>query len=295
MKHYLSEVLEPALVFAPLCALLGIIAASAYRPINFTTAVLLILGVLFAQMSVNLLNDYVDYKRGIDKKTIATKFSGGKKLIVDGLVSAEGTLAIGLVAFIIAASISMYFAAGNPAIIPFLVVGALSILLYTSWLLYVPFVAEPIVIMNFMMIGMASFIVAGSSAAHMPTIIMLTFPVGAVIGMTLLINEMPDRKVDAAHGRKSGAVMLKTNANNTQYYLFWQVASYLSIILSVIYKILPTGELVAIAAAPLMIVCMQGMLNYSNPKRFEKFMELNAVYCVLFIFLLIAGYIVPIV
>ncbi len=246
-------------------------------------------------MAVNVLNDYVDYRRGIDQETTATRFSGGKKLIVDGCVSPNGTLAIGLLSLVIAAAISLYFAVNNPAIIPFLVVGALSILLYTSWLLYVPFVAEPIVIMNFMMIGMASFIVAGSSAAHMPAIILLTFPAGAVIGMALLINEMPDRKVDAAHGRKSGAVLLKSNENNAQYYLFWQIAAYLSIAFGVIYKIIPSTELIAIAAAPLMITCVFGMLNYSDPKKFEKFMGLNAVYCMLFIFLLIAGYILPLV
>lgn len=292
LKYYFNEALEPALVFAPLCALLGIITASAYHQIDFITALLLILGILFAQISVNVLNDYVDYKRGIDKKTTATRFSGGKKLIVERKVTPEGTLALGLFAFIAAAIISVHFALVNPAIIPFLVIGAISILLYTSWLLYVPFVAEPIVIMNFMMIGMASFIVAGSSAAHMPAIILLTFPVGAVIGMALLINEMPDRKVDAKHGRKSSAVMLKSNVNNAKYYLFWQIAAYLSLIFGVIYKIIPSMELIAIASAPLMITCMHGMLKYKNPKKFEKFMELNAIYCILFIFLLIAGYII---
>ena len=294
-KYYFNEAIEPALVFAPLCALLGIIAASAYHTVDFTTGLLLILGVLFAQMSVNVLNDYVDYKRGIDQETTATKFSGGKKLIVDGRISPGGTLAIGIISFIIAAAISLNFAISNPIIIPYIVVGAVSILLYTSWLLYIPFAAEPIVIMNFMMISMASFIVAGSSTLHMATAILLAFPAGAVIGMALLINEMPDRKIDAAHGRKSGAVMLKSNANNAQYYVFWQVASYLAIIFGVIYKVLPVTELIAIGAAPLMIVCVKGMLDYSNPKEFEKFMGLNAIYCILFICLLIAGYIIAIV
>ena len=223
--------------------------ASAYRTIDFTTGLLLILGVLFAQMAVNVLNDYVDYRRGIDQETAATRFSGGKKLIVARLRLPQRNIGHRPALACYRSAISLYFAVNNPAIIPFLVVGALSILLYTSWLLYVPFVAEPIVIMNFMMIGMASFI-PGSSAAHMPAIILLTFPAGAVIGMALLINEMPDRKVDAAHGRKSGAVLLKSNENNAQYYLFWQIAAYLSIAFGVIYKIIPSTELIAIASTP---------------------------------------------
>lgn len=295
LKNYLSEAVEPALVFAPLCVLLGIMAAGAYHRISITTVILLVVGVIFAQMSVNVLNDYFDYRRGIDADTTATKFSGGKKLIVGGLVAPRAALLISLVAFAIAAAIGFHFAVNVPAVIPFIIVGALSILLYTSCLLYVPFIAEPMVIINFMMIGLASFIVAGSSTAHLAAAFLVSFPAGVVIGMALLINEMPDRKVDAAHGRRSGAVMLNSNLNNAHYYLGWQIAGYASVVIGVIYRMLPFTELIALAAAPLMAICVIGMRNYSDPLRFEKFMGVNAMYCIIFICLLIAGYAIAVV
>jgi 1,4-dihydroxy-2-naphthoate octaprenyltransferase len=295
LKDYLNEAVEPALVFAPLCALLGIIASGAYHKISITTAVLLVVGVLFAQMSVNVLNDYVDYRKGIDADTTATKFSGGKKLIVEGRVTPKAALLISMAAFAVAAVIGLHFALSVPAVIPFIIIGAISILLYTSCFLYAPFIAEPMVVVNFMLIGFASFIVASSSTAHMATAFLASFPAGAVIGMALLINEMPDRKVDAAHGRKSGAVMLGSNSNNAYYYLAWQIAGYASIIIGVLYKLLPYTELVALVSVPLMAVCVKGMRNYSKPAKFEKYMGINAIYCIVFICLLIAGYAIAVV
>src|SRR5271155_1725128 len=107
-KHYLQEALEPTLLFGSLNCILGIIVASFYTKIDILTAILLIVGIFFAHISVNVLDDYVDYKRGIDSETTKTKFSGGSSLIVNGSLKAEQVLLLGLFSFVIAAIIGIY-------------------------------------------------------------------------------------------------------------------------------------------------------------------------------------------
>lgn len=291
IKYYIAEALEPTLLFAPLCSLLGIIVASTYSKVNISIAVLLVVGVFFAQMAVNVLNDYVDYK-GIDKDSIKTKFSGGSKLIVDGHVRPKGALLLGLTAFAIAAIIGIYFIFSNLLVIPIVIIGALSILLYTSYFTRIPFLSEPIAIINFTLCGIGSFIVINSSTAHLLNAVLFCLPAGIAIGMALLINEMPDRKVDQKYGRKSGSVMLKSNTKIAYYYLLWQILGYVLIIFGILSGRLPHAELIFFISTPLMFVCFLAMKKYSSAQKFEKYMGINAVYTVLLALLLIVGYII---
>ena len=45
--------------------------------INYIYSILTVLGVVSLHASIDLLNDYWDYVRGIDKHTKRTRFSGG--------------------------------------------------------------------------------------------------------------------------------------------------------------------------------------------------------------------------
>ncbi len=44
-------------------------------------ALLALLGLLLAHVSVNVLNDYFDYRSGVDLKTQRTPFSGGSGIL----------------------------------------------------------------------------------------------------------------------------------------------------------------------------------------------------------------------
>src|ERR671915_1472100 len=58
-----------------------------YSSFDLNYAVLTIVGVFSLHASIDLLNDYWDYRRGIDKMTKRTKFSGGKGGIPENLLS----------------------------------------------------------------------------------------------------------------------------------------------------------------------------------------------------------------
>ena len=54
------------------------IADLTYNIFNIIDALLTYVGVIFLHASVDIFNDYWDYKRGIDTTTKRTNFSGGR-------------------------------------------------------------------------------------------------------------------------------------------------------------------------------------------------------------------------
>ena len=90
-------------------------------------------GVLALHASVDLLNDYWDFKRGIDTKTHRTKMSGGSGVLPEGLLKPAQVYAAGIVSLIIGAAIGMYFVATDGVVIGIILAFAvLSIYFYST-------------------------------------------------------------------------------------------------------------------------------------------------------------------
>ena len=79
--------------------------------IGYFDAILTFAGVMALHASVDLLNDYWDFKRGIDTSTQRTKMSGGSGVLPDGLLKPTQVYAAGIIFLIIGASIGVYFVA----------------------------------------------------------------------------------------------------------------------------------------------------------------------------------------
>ena len=63
--------------------------------IDIIHALLTFAGVISLHASVDLLNDYWDFKRGIDTKTKRTKMSGGTGVLPEGLLKPKSVYAVG--------------------------------------------------------------------------------------------------------------------------------------------------------------------------------------------------------
>ena len=59
-------------------------------------AVLAFVGLLLAHISVNLLNDYFDYRSGVDLEVKRTPFSGGGGMLPAGLLKPTRVLLAGV-------------------------------------------------------------------------------------------------------------------------------------------------------------------------------------------------------
>ena len=78
-------------------------------PIDIFHALLTFAGVISLHASVDLLNDYWDFKRGIDTKTKRTKMSGGTGVLPEGLLKPKSVYLVGIGFLILGAIIGIYF------------------------------------------------------------------------------------------------------------------------------------------------------------------------------------------
>ena len=77
--------------------------------IDIFQAVLTMGGVIALHASVDLLNDYWDFKRGIDTKTKRTPMSGGTGVLPEGLLKPKSVYNAGILFLVIGGLIGGYF------------------------------------------------------------------------------------------------------------------------------------------------------------------------------------------
>lgn len=99
---------------------------------------LVLLGGLAAHVSVNALNEYMDFKVGLDQTTQRTPFSGGSGVLPSRPDLAAYTLMLGVGTLLMTVWVGFYFLWAVPgARLPLLMLGGLGVVLvaiYTPWL-----------------------------------------------------------------------------------------------------------------------------------------------------------------
>ena len=126
----------PFLVITPVCVLLG--AATAvwsgyeFNPLYFSLS---LIGAVSAHISVNALNEYSDFKSGLDLKTEPTPFSGGSGTLPQHPDKALYALITGIITLGITASIGIFFLyVRGLLLLPLGLLGLIIIVIYTSWI-----------------------------------------------------------------------------------------------------------------------------------------------------------------
>ncbi len=273
-RHYIAEVLEPSLLFGIFPGFLGIAAARYYGILNIWTALLAVLGVVLAQIAVNLIDDYTDYASGLDKETSKTKFSGGSMLVTEGLVDVRKVLAIGLISFLAALGIGAYLVWSKAVLLPFVVVGAASVLLYAKYLSKVPYLSEPINAINFALVSLGVFIAGGGRIADLGMLAFASLASGIQGGAAIVANYVPDMKADRKYGRRSGVVMIGDKRIVAVYYLAIESVAYSSVIAGVLLRMIPAATLLILLSAPLAVAVACKIARYRNAKAYERTMAL---------------------
>ncbi len=291
IRDYLAEMIEPSLLLGLLCSLTGIAAAVHYGSINIFYSVLVVIGSVLAQMSVNLFDDYEDYISGLDKETIKTKFSGGSHLVVSGKVHFRHVIWLTAILMLIAGLIGLYLAlAVNIIILVLMIIGTVAILFYTKYITALPLFAEPIAMLAFALIGIGSFIVAHGSLSYLGDALFTTIPAGMLCGIVLLVNEIPDAEIDKKYGRKHAVIILKNNKTIAAYYFLLMVITYLIVIFGVAFGIIPVPFLLVAITLPLVLYIALGIDHYKTPLGHERYMAINIVTVLIYLTILVIAY-----
>ena len=218
--------------------------------INILHAGLTMAGVLALHASVDLLNDYWDFRRGIDAKTKRTKMSGGTGVLPEGLLKPVQVYKAGIAFLILGTLIGSYFVVIDGIIIAVILGFAILSIYFYSTKIVDSGLAEVFVAIKGTMIVLGTYFIQTSEIAINP--IFAGIVVGVLSSLVLFITSFPDYDADKSKGRKTLVIAVgKKNATN----IFWifPVISFGVIVGCVILGLFPVFSLVTLVTIPLII------------------------------------------
>jgi 1,4-dihydroxy-2-naphthoate octaprenyltransferase len=279
--------------------LLGLVIAARHGPFDWLVALLVVLGGSFAHLAVNMTNDIFDTLSGADAANVnPTQFSGGSRVIHYGLVTLRGLVAWTAVLYLAAILLGLVILAIRPSW-ELLAIGAAGVVIglaYTAPPLKLVYrgLGEIAVAIGFgpvMLLG--AYVAETGRLAWEPFVASL--PVAILIALILYVNEIPDRRGDAAAGKRTLVVRLSPEAV-TALYLGAAVAAFALVIAGVAAGIMPWPTLLALAALPLVWRVYRGITaHYDSPYTLMAFMGTNVKLHLYAGLLLLAGYVIALV
>jgi len=289
LKVWFLETRPQFLLLSVVLAFLGTCIAWYDDYFHLGYALLAFLGLLLCHISVNVLNDYFDYRSGIDLEAKRTPFSGGSGILPAALLKPKQVLWLGLVSLLVAVPIGVYFViARGWQLLPLLVVGALCALLYTPVLtrLRWPELAPGV--------GLGALPVVGTyfvqTAAYTLPAVVASIPSGILVHNLLLLNEFPDAEADRKAGRKTLPIVMGKSKAWVVYSVL-TILVYLWIIGGVVVGKMPAFSLIALLTLPFAIKAIQGTRKHDEMSQLVPAMANNVMVVLLTQFLLGIGYI----
>jgi 1,4-dihydroxy-2-naphthoate octaprenyltransferase len=264
MNRWLMIIRAPFLPLSIVLAFFG--AAIAWYDGSFHVwyALLAGFGILMAHISVDVLNEYFDYKSGIDLHTEKTPYNGGSGALPQGLFTAKQALWIGLIAFLIIVPIGAFFVLSmdnGMALLPLLIVAAICILIYSPIILKIPWPEwAPGLGMGALPVLGAYFVQTGHFT--WPAVI-ASVPSFILVHNLLFLNEFPDAQADAGAGRKTTPIVLGKK-NSAWIYSAMTILVYLWIIGAVIAQQMPVITLIGLLTLPMAVKAIRGSYKYDD-------------------------------
>ncbi|MFC1919290.1 prenyltransferase [Chloroflexota bacterium] len=289
LKILFLETRPQFLLLSVVLAFLGTAMAWYYGDFHLGHAILAGVGLILAHIAVNVLNDYFDYRSGIDKETQRTPFSGGSGMLPTEMLKPKQVLWFGLIAFLLTIPIGIYFVVAiGWELLPLILIGALTVILYTPILTKIgwPEWAPGAGLGTLPVLG-AFYVQTGEFT--LPAVI-ASIPSGILVHNLLFLNEFPDMEADRKGGRKTLPITLGLPKSSILYSAL-TIATYLWIIGSVAAQVMPVFTLLALLSLFWGIKAIQGALKYDKPAMMMQAQGANVLVVLLFQLLLGIGFI----
>lgn len=251
MSHIIATS-RPAFLLLPPCSLSLALAYTLSQgiSINLLHLGLIFLGALAAHVSVNMFNEYEDFKSGLDFYTQRTPFSGGSGTL-PASPELAGSVRLGAIAgLLLTALIGFYFLwVGGWGLLPVGFVGLLLIYFYTQKITRWPLLCliAPGLAFGPLMICGAYYVLSGH---YNVAVTAVSFIVFFLVNNLLLLNQFPDLEADQNAGRYHLPILVGRN-KSAWVYVGFLVTAYALIVLCVYLAFLPiTGLLGLLSLAP---------------------------------------------
>lgn len=246
----------PFLILSPVCVFLGASTAQINRD-NLGLLALALLGALLAHAGVNMLNEYLDFRSGLDLMTRRTPFSGGSGALPDMPEAAPAVRFSGGISLSAVVAIGLFLAwKCGATILPIGLAGLALIVLYTDRINRHPWLCliAPGSGFGLLMVAGTHCVLSGGTALY-PWI------VGAIpfflINNLLLLNQYPDIQADARAQRRHLPIVAGIAASNFLYAVFALMA-VIAIATGAWSGYFPALSLIALLPMPLAFVAWRG-------------------------------------
>ena len=248
----------PFLILAPVCVLLGLAVTSQQAiPLDTLKVILIFVGALCAHISVNVLNEYLDFQSGLDLTTQRTPFSGGSGALPAEPTAARAALVFSVVTLMISALIGLYFV--WLGVFKLLLLGLLGLVLIVTYTRQIN--RSPLLCLVAPGAGFGIAMVVGTGyalgASDVPALWLAALVPFFLVNNLLLLNQFPDIEPDRAVGRHHFPIAYGTSSSTFVYALF-AFATAATIGAGVIGGWFPIVSLLALLPLSLTIIAFIG-------------------------------------
>jgi 1,4-dihydroxy-2-naphthoate octaprenyltransferase len=214
---------------------------------NLLLFVLSLIAALLLQIAANLINEYVDFRRGAEDQ----KLSGQGMILKAGLLSPREVLAAAIVSLVGGCLIGLFLLTqSGPLLLLIGVLGVLVVISYTAGPFALAYnglgeIAVFIFMGPLMVLG-AYFVMA---ARFDWTPIWVGIPIGLMVAAILHANNVRDIESDRAVNKRTLAVLLGLRAARIEFALL-VVGAYGALVILALASIVPITSLLAFVTAP---------------------------------------------
>lgn len=243
--------------------------------IDFGYALLTFFGILCLHISVDLLNDYSDFKRGIDTNTKRTKYSGGTGVIPENLIDSRLIYCAGIIFLIMGGLTGFYFVTIKGVIILILLIFAIISIYFYSTNIVNAGLGELFVAIK------GCMIVLGSYYIQSDTIDLTSVYVGVIIGLlsalVLLVTSFPDYEADKKSGRRTLVIVIGKE-NSVNLFIIITGITCAMIIGGTIFKVLPIFSTIALLSIPFAIKAAHKLRRFNDSGELVSSMANSIIY-----------------
>lgn len=258
----LGPMRAPFLLLVPVVVALGW-ASALYdgHSVALPDLLLAFAGALAAHISVNALNEYQDFRSGLDLRTQRTPFSGGTGTLPMHPEKAHLALAVAVISLLAVIVVGAWFVyRRGVALLPLGLTGIALIVFYTRYLTRSPILCllAPGVAFGPLMVLGVYFALTGHYG--LTPALASTVPLFLVSNL-LLMNQFPDQEADAGVGRRH-LILARGPDLGVRVYGLFLIAAYAAVLLAVLLKELPPATLLVLLTAPLGWVAFRGLREH---------------------------------
>ena len=232
-------------------------------------------GIMCLHISVDLLNDYSDFKRGIDTNTKRTRYSGGTGVIPEKLINPKVIYFVGVVFLILGGLIGLYFVTVKGIVILILLSFAIISIYFYSTNIVNAGLGELFVAVKGCMIVMGSYYIQSNIIDL--TSVFVGIIVGLLSSVVLLVTSFPDYDADKKGGRRT-LVILSGKENSVKIFTAFIMVTYGMIIGGAIFNIIPLFSTIGLLSSPFAARAINKLRRFNDTSQLISSMSNSIIY-----------------